>query len=156
MKWYHCLFRPLRNWIGALNGLSGCQLCGDKWNWKKPHIVQLTSFESAFPVCDECWKTAKTEDIVRAARNLGDMWICSPSLCAEQLRKTRRKASLMVKAVEKAAKKRCDFCPVGPMRKYMMPVACVGCVSKQIEKDGFKEQIRKRAEKSKGLREASS
>lgn len=135
-------------------------------------MVRLTSFESAFPVCEECWKTASTEQIVAAARKLGDIWIHSSNLCVEQLRKTRCKASRMVKAVEKAAKKRCDFCPIGPQRKGILRAACVGCRREEIEKDadphvpdvdsevliiekdGFKEQIRKRAEQSKGLKEA--
>jgi hypothetical protein len=38
-KWYHKLFRPLLNAVGTLKGISGCLICGDKWNWKMTHTV---------------------------------------------------------------------------------------------------------------------
>lgn len=127
MKWYHWLLRPLLNWWGTLSGFSGCGICGDRWNWKKPHEVAFAQGISAFPTCEECWQSAQLEEIVRAARKLGDKWIEYASI-------SRRYASRMIAAVEKAAKKRCNFCPVGPQRKGIVPAACVGCARKEIEK----------------------
>jgi len=133
LKWYHKLLRPLFNWYGALCGNSGCLICGDRWNWKKPHVVRLLREDGAFPTCEECWQTASLDEIVSAARKLGDMWVKQSDFLQECV--VRRNASRMIAAVEEAAKKRCDFCPVGPQRKGIVPAACVGCARKEIEKE---------------------
>lgn len=133
MKWYHWLFRPLFNVVGELRGNSGCGVCGDRWNWKEPHVVRLLQESGVFPTCEECWQTASTEEIVRAATKLGNMWVRQSDFLKERV--VRRNASRMVAAVEEAAKKRCCVCPVGPKRKGIVPAACVGCAIKEIEKE---------------------
>lgn len=99
MKWYHRLFRPLFNWYGALSGISGCLICGDRWNWKKMRRVAFAPGEAAFPTCEECWQNASSSEIVRAAKRLAAKWIDDLPFDVP----TDRKAHKMIAAVEKAA-----------------------------------------------------
>jgi hypothetical protein len=102
LKWYHRLFRSLRNWYGALSGGSGCPICGDRWNWKEPHTIAFAPGEGAFPTCEECWQNASSDEIVRAAKRLATKWIEDNPFNAP----TDRKAHKMIAAVEKAALER--------------------------------------------------
>jgi len=128
-KWYHKLLRPLLNAIGALKGISGCGVCGDKWNWKKSHdveyswpanpkekemeiaiVIGLKKVDSklgypnrcaAFPTCEECWQTKSADGIVNAAYRLSLQWRMQSSVLKTEETETQAKA--MVEAVKTAA-----------------------------------------------------
>lgn len=129
-KWYHKLLRPLLNAIGTLEGMSGCGICGDKWNWKMSHNVMLSSREGAFPTCEECWQTRGVNEIVRAAHHLAAMWV---SQSYTNLDKQEAKANAMVEAVRIAACCREAGVPIAnlPMKvselKYTMNLHYIQC-----------------------------
>jgi len=62
------LIAMLRNFVGSLKGISGCGICGDKWNWKKEHIFPYEKGRGAFPICEECWRTASASQIKEATK----------------------------------------------------------------------------------------
>jgi len=71
--WYRIL-APILNWYGRSKGISGCLICGDNWNWKQAHYIEMRKGESAFPTCQECWDTCSDREILRAAEELGMTW----------------------------------------------------------------------------------
>lgn len=69
------LLAKLRNRAGRAKGLSGCLICGDTWNWKKAHYIQMSNTGgSMFPTCEECWDTEPTDRILAAVDELWAMW----------------------------------------------------------------------------------
>jgi len=95
----HNILRPLLNLWGRIQGISGCLICGDTWNWKKPHNVLFKRNVSAFPTCEECWQTAPKHLIETATHELGRKWILqSPS---EHLKETLKDVRLLKNACEK-------------------------------------------------------
>jgi len=71
---FHKALRPIFNLIGALKGYSGCLICGDTWDWKKPHFIEYQYDRGAFPTCEECWQTRTDEEIIGAAIDLASKW----------------------------------------------------------------------------------
>lgn len=64
------ILRKLRNLKGELQGISGCGICGDTWNWKKEHNI-----DGAFPICEECWQTRSDRQIFNASNALAKLWM---------------------------------------------------------------------------------
>ena len=82
------MIRFIKNLIGNLRGYSGCVLCGDRWNWKKYHLINYSSSRGIFPLCEECWNEVKDNKtaIMYCVRKLVDEWIKqNPSNQAEYL-----------------------------------------------------------------------
>ena len=48
--------------VGHLKGCGGCDRCGDRWNWKKDHIIWMTDTTGCFPLCEECWLNSTKEE----------------------------------------------------------------------------------------------
>jgi len=68
-------FRLIRNFVGNLKGVSGCMVCGDRWNWKKEH--DIANF-GAFPFCEECWqryRKSSPDKLVQGAERLATIWM---------------------------------------------------------------------------------
>ena len=68
-----------RNLVGLLKGLSCCLLCGDRWNWKDPHLIQFSPFFSMFPYCQECNLSRSLDAKQAAAVVLISRWMSSGS-----------------------------------------------------------------------------
>jgi hypothetical protein len=92
----------IRNFLGRMKGCSGCGICGDTWNWKKEHVVEYAEGRGAFPVCEECWRKAPEEAIIKAAVELGDLWLRDSPTSAYQ----QNKVNLMLEAVNKEVRMR--------------------------------------------------
>ena len=71
--------RFLKNSLGE--GFSGCNRCGDKWNWKEPHYVTYHETERGssgmFPLCEECYQQLTPEERYPYYRRLYFSW-CNP------------------------------------------------------------------------------
>lgn len=68
------MLRPIRNAIGSSKGYGACLCCGDRWNWKDQHDIDLTGDKGGFAVCEECWQTKSDDEILRATRKLILLW----------------------------------------------------------------------------------
>ncbi len=67
--------KAIRNWNGERKGISGCNVCGDNWNWKKKHIIPMSEARSVFAFCEECWRTRQDHDLLLGARKLTQRWL---------------------------------------------------------------------------------
>ena len=54
--------RKSLNWIGKQQGFGGCSRCGDRWNWKEGHKLDLANGFGTFPLCEECWENTTKEE----------------------------------------------------------------------------------------------
>ena len=63
-----------RTLVGKFTGYSGCSKCRGTWNWKKGHYVYFRAGAGMFPLCEECWKTASTEEKRFHIKLLVDSW----------------------------------------------------------------------------------
>ena len=97
------IVRFLRNTFSSPS-YSGCGICGDSWNWKKPHDIKISDHEGAFPICEECWQTKSNEEIMRATKALIRKWL-DQSPC-DHFEETKRKGELLVENTEKALNER--------------------------------------------------
>jgi len=94
--------RLIRNLLGDMKGYSGCGICGDKWSWKREHVIMYAENMGAFPVCEECWQKAPEEKIIEASEKLAWIWVEQEWWSKE----IQEKARLMVEAVKKEVKVR--------------------------------------------------
>lgn len=82
-----------RNVIGIRRGVSGCMKCGDTWNWKKSHVLELDEDRGIFPCCKDCWKKMNPEEKLSCCRQLFIGWrIKDPSVDVEMLTKQAKAA----------------------------------------------------------------
>lgn len=51
-----------RNVAGRAFGYSGCECCGDTWNWKEKHDTYYGPDGGVFPLCEECWQKLATPE----------------------------------------------------------------------------------------------
>ena len=96
-----------RNLWGRLKGYSGCYICGNRWNWKKPHLIELETRTisgvgemniCANPVCEECWETQPTYKVIFAADKLAYKWMHESSWIG--FKEACRRASVLRKNTE--------------------------------------------------------
>ena len=64
------IHRWRRNLKGHAECYGGCRRCGDRWNWKESHTIQINPTDGMFPVCEECWNQIRTEERLYYARLL--------------------------------------------------------------------------------------
>ncbi len=61
-----------KNIIGTSRGYSGCDNCGDTWNWKKYHIIDYSETSGMFPLCEECYQKLDIEKVKHYVRKLAE------------------------------------------------------------------------------------
>ena len=66
---------------------SGCMNCGDAWNWKMHHSVQIDPVMSIFTHCEECWRASSEEERSQAMHSLMGGWMaeCPDSTIVDRL-----------------------------------------------------------------------
>jgi len=66
------------NAVGKSNGYGGCSICGNTWNWKKPHYIgkaRRACTSGMFPYCEECNGAVSNAVKLRAIAKLVAKWI---------------------------------------------------------------------------------
>lgn len=82
-----------RNVIGRKRGVAGCSKCGDTWNWKESHVLELDDERGIYPCCTTCWRKMTPEEKLSHCRQLLTSWkINDPSVDVEALTKQAKAA----------------------------------------------------------------
>ena len=68
------MFKNIKNAIGRSKGYSGCNRCGDRWNWKEKHIVPYGNASGMFPLCEECYQQISPKERYHYCRELAREW----------------------------------------------------------------------------------
>lgn len=66
----------IKNFIGSLQGYSGCSHCGGTWNWKKDHNIPYSDSGGMFPLCEECYQKLSPEERYDYCLELWRSWGC--------------------------------------------------------------------------------
>jgi hypothetical protein len=67
--------RQRLNQAGQALHYGHCYICGDRWNWKRPHCIGVGTGHSAFPYCEDCHITAKKSRKLAAMARLTWLWL---------------------------------------------------------------------------------
>lgn len=76
----------LKNRKGKSLGYGGCKICGDSWSWKEGFTIPTGNGSGVFPFCEECNKTATTEQKHEAIESLNRIWMRTPQYYGEDER----------------------------------------------------------------------
>ena len=100
------MMRLIKNFIGRIQGYSGCAKCKDTFNWKKHKDIWYDKSSSMFALCEECFNKLDIQEIIYWYEELLNDHIKSspinyPSERIKEIKQTLRNNIIKEKNIEK-------------------------------------------------------